>query len=134
VKVVIKKDDKLLILNKGLLPGGGIDLGESDQDAIVRELQEELGVTVRDIQEVGTIVQYRNILDKKYLINGYTATINTSDGLTKPQDEGEAQFTIQLLTLEDALVYVSESIEETKLKPTWSGIVDVFQEDTESIC
>ena len=117
VKVVIKKDNKLLILNKGLLPGGGIDPGESDHDAITRELQEELGVTVKDVEEIGTVVQYRNLLDKKYLINGYSATLETTGGLTDPQDDGEAQFTIQWLTLEDALVYVSESIEEAKLKP-----------------
>jgi 8-oxo-dGTP pyrophosphatase MutT (NUDIX family) len=117
VKVVIKNDDKLLVLNKGLLPGGGIDPGESDHDAIIRELQEELGVTVKHIQEIGMVVQYRNLLDKKYLINGYSAMLNTTGGLTNPQDEGEAQFAIQWLNLEDAMVYVSGSIEEAKLKP-----------------
>lgn len=115
-KVVIKNDDKLLILNKGLLPGGGIDPGESDHDAIIRELQEELGVTVKYIQEIGTVVQYRNLLDKKYLINGYSAVLNTTEGLTNPQDEGETQFTIQWLNLEDAIAYVSGSIEGAKLK------------------
>ena len=117
MKVVIKKDDKLLILNKGLLPGGGIDPGESDKDAITRELQEELGVTVKDVQNIGTVVQYRNLLDKKYLINGYTAELETTGGLTDPQDEGEAQFTVQWLTLDEAIAYVSESIDEAKLKP-----------------
>lgn len=116
VKVVIKNDDKLLILNKGLLPGGGIDPGESDHDAIIRELQEELGITVKDTREIGTVVQYRNLLDKKYLINGYSAALNTTSGLTNPQDEGEAQFTIQWLSLKDAMAYVSDSIEEAKLK------------------
>lgn len=117
VKVVIKNDDKLLILNKGLLPGGGIDQGESDHDAIIRELQEELGVTVKHIQEIGTVVQYRNLLGKKYLINGYFAVLNTTGGLTNPQDEGEAQFAIQWLNPEDATVYVSRSIEEARVKP-----------------
>lgn len=117
VKVVIKKGDKLLILNKGLLPGGGIDPGESDHDAITRELREELGVTVKDVREIATVVQYRNLLDKKYLINGYAATLETTGGLTDPQDVGEAQFTIQWLALEEATTYVSESIEEAKLKP-----------------
>lgn len=117
VKIVIKKDDKLLILNKGLLPGGGIDPEESDHDAIIRELQEELGVTVKHIQEIGTVVQYRNLLDKKYLINGYSAVLNTTGGLTNPQDEGEAQFAIQWLNLDDTIAYVSESIKEAKLKP-----------------
>jgi 8-oxo-dGTP pyrophosphatase MutT (NUDIX family) len=117
VKVVIKKDDKLLILNKGLLPGGGIDSDESDHDAITRELQEELGVTVKDIQGIGTIVQYRNLLNKKYLINGYAAELETTGGLTSPQDEGETKFTVQWLTLDKAIAYVTESIEEVKLKP-----------------
>ena len=49
VKVIIKRDDRVLLLNNGLLPGGGIDENESDDDAIVRELQEELGATVREI-------------------------------------------------------------------------------------
>lgn len=117
VKVVIKKDDKLLVLNQGLLPGGGIDPGESDHDAIIRELQEELGVTVKHIQEIGTVVQYRNLLDKKYLINGYSAVLNTTGGLTSPQDEGEANFSLQWFNLKDAIAYVSGSIEEAKLKP-----------------
>jgi 8-oxo-dGTP pyrophosphatase MutT (NUDIX family) len=117
VKVLIKKDDKLLILNEGFLPGGGINQGESDQDAIKRELQEELGVTVKDIQIIGTVVQYRNLLDRKYIINGYTATLETAGGTTNPQDEGEAQFTILWLTQEEAFVYFAESIEKAKLKP-----------------
>ena len=117
VKVVIRNDNKVLILNKGLLPGGGIEPGESDQDAVTRELQEELGVTVKDIQEIGTVVQYRNLLEKKYLINGYTADLESTGGLTDPQDEGEAQFTIQWLTVEDALTFIAKSIEEAKLQP-----------------
>ena len=62
-------------------------------------------------------MQYRNLLDKKYLVNGYSAVLNTSGGLTNPQDEGEAQFAVQWLNLEDATVYVSRSIEEARLKP-----------------
>lgn len=117
VKVVIKNDSKVLILNKGLLPGGGINPGESDQDAITRELQEELGVTVKDVQGIGTVVQYRNLLEKKYLINGYVADLESTGGVTDPQDKGEAQFAVQRLTIEDALLFVVKSIEEAKLQP-----------------
>ena len=117
VKVVVKKDATLLILNKGLLPGGGIDPGESDQDAITRELQEELGVTVKDVRKIGAVVQYRNLLDKKYFINGYIATLDTAGGLTDPRDEGETKFTAKWLALEEARAYVLESIAEAKLMP-----------------
>ena len=117
VKVIIKKDDAVLLLNQGLLPGGGVDDGESDFDAMTRELQEELGVTVRDIEEIGTVIQYRNFLHKKYSINGYTVVLDTEGGLTSPKDEGEAHFTERWLDIQEALAFVSESIVEAKLKP-----------------
>lgn len=117
VKVIIRKGNAVLLLNKGLLPGGGIDLGESDNDAITRELQEELGVTVKNIEQIGTVIQYRNFLGKKYTINGYTAVLESTGAITNPQDEGEANFTIQWLALEDALSFVEKSVEEAKIKP-----------------
>lgn len=116
VKVVIKKDDKILLLNDGLLPGGGIDAGESDGEAITRELREELGVTVEGVQEIGIIIQYRNFLGKRYVIHGYEATLETAGGMTDPQDEGEVSFVVQWLTLEDAIAYVTSSIERVAKK------------------
>lgn len=117
VKVIIKKENEVLILNRGLLPGGGVDAGESDHDAISRELVEELGVTVKDITEIGTVIQYRNFLGKKYLVNGYVATLATGGGLTNPQDEGEANFSKRWLGVEEAVKLVEASIGDMKLKP-----------------
>jgi len=118
VKVVIKNNDTLLLINKGLLPGGGIDPGESDYDAITRELQEELGVTVKNVQEIGTVVQYRNLINRKYLIHGYAAELDTTGGPTNPQNDHEAQFTIEWFSLDEAIAHASGSIEELKLHPT----------------
>lgn len=115
VKVVVKKGDAILLLNQGLLPGGGVDNGETDDTAIARELQEELGITVKDIHEIGTVVQYRNLLSKKYIVNGYVATLDTTGGVTNPQDDGETQFVMRWLSAEDAKEFVSRSIKETKL-------------------
>lgn len=117
VKVVLQKDNKVALLNKGLLPGGGVDSDESDYDAITRELQEELGVTVTDICDLGTVLQYRSLLGKKYHINGYTAVLHSTGGATSPQDDGEARFIVEWLNLEAAITRVSRSIEEAKLKP-----------------
>lgn len=117
VKVIIKKDDKILIINNGLLPGGGIEPSESEEEAIARELQEELGTTVKDIQAIGTAVQYRSLLSRKYVVNGYTASLDTIGGLTNPQNEREAQFTSHWLRRDDAIIYISSSIEETQQKP-----------------
>jgi len=42
------------------LPGGGIEEGENIQEALQREMLEEVGCTVNVLQELGTIVEYRD--------------------------------------------------------------------------
>lgn len=117
VKVIIRRDDTVLLLNNGLLPGGGINEAESDRAAITRELQEELGVQVQDVEGIGSVVQYRNFLNKRYVINGYVATLASTGGSTAPQDEGEAKFTQTWLTVDEALQKVINLIEIAKAKP-----------------
>jgi len=117
VKVIIKRDDTVLLLNNGLLPGGGINESESDKAAITRELKEELGFTVKDVKEIGSVVQYRNFLKKRYVVNGYVAKLASSGEATSPQDEGEAQFTQTWLSVDEALKFVADSIETVKAKP-----------------
>lgn len=71
VRAVIIRDGKIAMqkASKGYfkLLGGGVDKGESYEDALVREVQEEAGlVVVRDsIKEAGEIVELREDLYKK---------------------------------------------------------------------
>jgi 8-oxo-dGTP diphosphatase len=53
VRAVIIKDNKILLIKRvkpedkyWAAPGGGVDPGESDKQALIRECQEELGVNV----------------------------------------------------------------------------------------
>lgn len=117
VKVVVINNDLVLLLNKGLLPGGGVDEDETNQDTIHRELQEELGITVNNIVEIGTVIQYRNFLRKRYVIDGYVARLTSTGAATNPQDEGETAFSENWLSITDALEFVSKSIAEASLKP-----------------
>ena len=110
VKVLIRRGDEMLLLNKGLLPGGGIEPGETNEEALKRELREELGATVSNIQEIGEVVQYREFIQKKYIIYGYAAELEAFTTSPSPQDEGEAQFQHRWMTKENAIEYISQSI------------------------
>lgn len=117
VKVIIRDGDKVLILNQGLLPGGGIDEGESVREAVDRELREELGVTVDNVEEIGTVIQYRNFISKRYVIKGFVSTLATSGLPTEPQDDGEAEFVLHWLAMDKALELVRNSIEMAEENP-----------------
>ena len=50
VRGILVKDDKVLVANYGgiiLFPGGKVDKGENLEEALVREIQEELDTTIK---------------------------------------------------------------------------------------
>ena len=93
VKVVIFDGDKVLIMNRGTLPGGGINASEDNDSAIRRELIEEIGARVEGITELGSVLQYRDFISKKYVVHGYTANlVDLNRSLASPE-EYEVNFT-----------------------------------------
>ena len=50
--LVIKRSDHVPAPGKYCFPGGGIEAGESEEEALVRELDEELGVCVTPIRRL----------------------------------------------------------------------------------
>jgi ADP-ribose pyrophosphatase len=76
---VVIRDGRVLLIRRGkeplrgrwLIPGGTVELGETLQEALVREIQEETGVLVRPrevvlvfdrIQRSGTAVDYHYVI------------------------------------------------------------------------
>ena len=62
VVAVIKKEDKILVMpgydkvkNEHFyrLPGGGIEFGETSEDALKREFREEIGAEIKIIKQIG---------------------------------------------------------------------------------
>lgn len=97
VACIITDNDGKIILskrainpNKGMLdlPGGFVDPGESAEDAVIREIKEELGVNV-------TEMKYLISFPNKYIFSGYSvATLDLAflckiDDISKivPQDD-----------------------------------------------
>jgi 8-oxo-dGTP pyrophosphatase MutT (NUDIX family) len=75
VKAVIVNDDDEVLLFGGGLPGGGVDDGETNEQALDRELMEEIGATVSVTRPIGNVITYRDLIQKKYMFTGYLCTI-----------------------------------------------------------
>lgn len=111
VKVIVQNsDNKILIINEGLLPGGGVEGGESNSSALERELLEELGIEVKVQQEIGCVVQYRDFIKRKYIIYGFSSTYKDKVTTPTPQDDREAQFSYNWYSVQDAQRLLQSSI------------------------
>jgi len=64
------------------LPGGGIESGESPEDAVRREVLEETGCRAKDVSELGIVSENRGRLDYTQLSHYYFVTV---DEVGEPQ-------------------------------------------------
>jgi len=98
-----------------LLPGGGIDHGESIKSGIIRESLEEIGCHVELKKVVGIIDDYRN-RDKKHCINYcYTAKLVGEKGeLTLTEDEERNGLHVIWVSLDEAIKILEKEVEQLR--------------------
>lgn len=106
------------------LPGGFVDIMESAEEAIIREIREELGITVKDLRYIGSA-------PNEYLYKGISyftcdvAFVCTSDelGKMKPADDVSEVFLIK-----------PEEIDRSKIGfPSAVTILDIYMETRRAI-
>ncbi len=95
--------------------GGGVEPGEALDDAIKRELREELGVEVEIICKLGVVSDYYNLIHRHNINNYYLCKI-TSFGNTHMTTEEINDFHLSTLKISYAdAVREYERLTETKL-------------------
>ena len=118
VRAVLIRDNNILISHYGgvvLLPGGSIDKNETKEDAIIRELEEETGITynIDELEELLTIKYYQpnyptrdnTVINRLMITSYYLANykgINLNN-IRRTDKEIQGNFNLELIPIEDLL-------------------------------
>lgn len=124
--VVLDKDSQVLLFSHSL-PGGGVKENETFEQALHRECLEEVGYSVNITKSLGVVIQYRDILKKKYEVHGFLARVTGVKSAPRTIQEDELGKSIEWLPLEGAIAKLAQRIKELEQTDTSQYPGDVFQ-------
>ncbi|MFN8435599.1 MAG: NUDIX domain-containing protein [Anaerolineales bacterium] len=86
-------------------PGGGVDEGETDEQAAVREAEEELGIRVKIVQKAATVLRTGRRDQVYFVVDWVDGEFGTGTGeeYTEPYD-GNGTYNPLWMPIEDLLV------------------------------
>lgn len=118
VVAVLTKDDRILAIKRGpgvilpgywTLPSGRIEAGETQRDALIREVLEEVGLVVSPVAKVWECPAD----DGEWLLHWWSAEVHSDDITPHPDEVAEARW----VTPKEFL----------KLEPTFEGDREFFE-------
>ncbi|MDF2540437.1 MAG: hypothetical protein K0S47_155 [Herbinix sp.] len=130
VRAIIYQDNKIALMRSKKIgeykfPGGGIELGESHEDALVREVLEETGlkVIVTSIHPYGFIHEIRKDLYAEYIFEQYsyyyTCEVSSEKAETNlTESEINYGYSLEYVTIQEAL-NINDSIVNKQQDGSW---------------
>ncbi len=118
VVAVVRRDDRVLVIRRGplaILPGywsppsGRIEPGESQEETVVREVREEVGLQVRPVAKVWEC----ETDDGVFLLHWWAVEVTGGELKLEPREASEARWV--------------DTPEFLELEPTFAGDREFFQ-------
>ncbi len=115
VKIILfDNEEKIALLGTKykLLPGGGVEEGETLEEAVNREVLEEVGCQIEIIKEFATTEEFRAKINRRQETHFFLARIVGEKGVPQTKQDDEQGIEIEWYKLDDAVSLLEKELKE----------------------